>query len=100
MKNGARAAVWASLSLDVDRALEAFCLAHGLTRAAATRMALDAMLASTSSPWWSGYAEGFRSAQGDLQPALDSLLARLREASQAANEYAAAVRAQTTLPGP
>lgn len=90
--------MWASVAPDVDRALEAFCLTHGLTRAAATRMALDAMLTNTSSPWWIGYAEGFRSAQHDLQPALEALLGRLREASQAANEYASAVRAQTSVP--
>lgn len=90
-----RAAVWASIAPDVDRSLEAFCLTHGMSRAAATRMALDAMLTHTSSPWWSGYAEGFRSAQQDLQPALEALLSRLRDASQAAGEYAATVRAQT-----
>jgi hypothetical protein len=93
-----RPAVWASVDPEVDRALEAFCLQHGLSRAAATRMALDGMLTNTASPWWIGYAEGFRSAQHDLQPALEGLLARLREASQAANEYASAVRAQTAMP--
>lgn len=90
-----RRAVSTTLPEDVDAALDTFCLANGMSRSAGVRMAVDAFLMHVSSPWWAGYAEGFRGAQNDLQPSIDKLLAKLREASAAASEYADDVRAQT-----
>lgn len=87
--------VYASLSPDLDAALDRYCFAHGISRAAVARMAIEAMLFHVDSPWWAGYAEGFSSAQGDVQPALEQLLSALKDASQAAKDFGATIRSQT-----
>lgn len=90
--------VYAALPHDLDAALDRWCFKHGISRAAAARMAIEAMLSHVESPWWVGYADGFTAAQGDVQPALASLLAALKAASESASDFGATIRAQTVRP--